>query len=74
MSAVRPTPAIETIAYFCVAELLANAAKHSSAKHLAVRAAGERDVLLISVADDADVPAQATQIWDVRAGDVDVRS
>src|SRR6266536_3524731 len=26
---VRPTPAIETIAYFCAAELLANAAKHS---------------------------------------------
>ena len=24
----RPTPAIETIAYFCAAELLANAAKH----------------------------------------------
>ncbi len=28
---VRPTPAIETIAYFCAAELLANAAKHSLA-------------------------------------------
>ncbi len=30
--------------------------------------------VVISVADDADVPAQATQIWDVRAGAVDVRS
>lgn len=49
---VRPTPAIETIAYFCAAELLANAAKHSSANNLAVRAAGQRDVLLLSVADD----------------------
>jgi signal transduction histidine kinase len=49
---VRPTPAIETIAYFCAAELLANAAKHSSAGNLAVRAAGLRDVLLLSVADD----------------------
>jgi signal transduction histidine kinase len=27
----RPSPAIETIAYFCAAELLANAIKHSSA-------------------------------------------
>ena len=29
--AERPAPAIETMAYFCVAELLANAIKHSSA-------------------------------------------
>jgi hypothetical protein len=28
---------------------------------------------VISVADDADVPAQATQVWDVRAGAVKVR-
>ncbi|HEX5288229.1 MAG TPA: sensor domain-containing protein [Streptosporangiaceae bacterium] len=49
---VRPTPAIETIAYFCAAELLANAAKHSFANEIALRAAGQRDVLLLSVADD----------------------
>ena len=49
---VRPTPGIETIAYFCAAELLANAAKHSFAGKIAVRAAGQRDVLLLSVADD----------------------
>jgi signal transduction histidine kinase len=49
---VRPTPAIETIAYFCATELLANAAKHSFANRIAVRAAGQRDVLLLSVADD----------------------
>jgi signal transduction histidine kinase len=49
---VRPTPAIETIAYFCAAELLTNAAKHSFANKIIVRAAGERDVLLLSVADD----------------------
>jgi signal transduction histidine kinase len=48
----RPTPAIETIAYFCAAEVLANAAKHSSANKITVRAAGQRDVLLVSVADD----------------------
>jgi signal transduction histidine kinase len=49
---VRPTPAIETIAYFCAAELLANAAKHSSATKIAIRAASQRNVLLLSVADD----------------------
>lgn len=49
---VRPTPAIETIAYFCAAELLANAAKHSFANKVAIRATGQRDVLLLSVADD----------------------
>ncbi|HEY3981106.1 MAG TPA: sensor domain-containing protein [Streptosporangiaceae bacterium] len=49
---VRPTPAIETIAYFCAAELLANAAKHSFANEIALRAAGHRDVLLLTVADD----------------------
>src|SRR6202035_5936657 len=31
----RPTPAIETIAYFCAAELLTNMAKHSRATHAA---------------------------------------
>jgi signal transduction histidine kinase len=49
---VRPTPAIETIAYFCAAELLANAAKHSSASRIAVRVAGERDLVRLSVTDD----------------------
>jgi signal transduction histidine kinase len=49
---VRPTPAIETIAYFCATELLANAAKHSFADKITIRAAGQRDVLLLSVADD----------------------
>jgi signal transduction histidine kinase len=49
---VRPTPAIETIAYFCAAELLTNAARHSFANNIAIRAAGQRDVLLLSVTDD----------------------
>ncbi|MEU8183669.1 sensor domain-containing protein [Micromonospora sp. NPDC049044] len=49
---VRPTPAIETIAYFCAAELLANAAKHSFATTITVRVAGKRAKLWLSVADD----------------------
>jgi signal transduction histidine kinase len=32
----RPSPAIEAIAYFCAAELLANAAKHSGARHATI--------------------------------------
>ncbi|WP_261987137.1 sensor histidine kinase [Actinomadura sp. HBU206391] len=38
----RPTPAIETIAYFCAAELLANVIKHSGA-HRAALAVTRRD-------------------------------
>ena len=49
---VRPTPAIETIAYFCAAELLANAAKHSVADRIEVRAAERDGVLRLSVTDD----------------------
>jgi signal transduction histidine kinase len=49
---VRPTPAIETIAYFCVAELLANAVKHSFANTVEIRATEREDVLLLGVADD----------------------
>ncbi len=49
---VRPTPAIETIAYFCAAELLANAAKHSFANTIEIQAAEREGVLRLQVADD----------------------
>ena len=48
----RPTPAIETIAYFCAAELLANAAKHSLATRIGLSATGRDGTLLLSVTDD----------------------
>jgi signal transduction histidine kinase len=48
----RPTPAIETIAYFCAAELLANAAKHSHATRVTVRATEADGRLLLAVGDD----------------------
>jgi signal transduction histidine kinase len=48
----RPTPAIETIAYFCAAELLANAAKHSGASRVTVRAAERDGELRLAVGDD----------------------
>jgi signal transduction histidine kinase len=53
---VRPTPAIETIAYFCAAELLANATKHSAANKIDIKgviAGNERGLVLrLSVSDD----------------------
>jgi signal transduction histidine kinase len=49
---VRPTQAIETIAYFCAAELLANAAKHSSATTIGIRVTGRDEVLVLEVSDD----------------------
>jgi signal transduction histidine kinase len=48
----RPTQAIETIAYFSAAELLANAAKHSRARHAAVEVIGHGDWLRLRVTDD----------------------
>jgi signal transduction histidine kinase len=48
----RPTPAIETIAYFCAAELLANAAKHSLANRIGLQATGRDGMLLLDVTDD----------------------
>jgi len=48
----RPTPAIETIAYFCAAELLANAAKHSGANLVAVDVTQRGETLRLRVTDD----------------------
>jgi signal transduction histidine kinase len=52
----RPSQAIETIAYFCVAELLANVAKHSRASRAAVqvsvRGRGSAEHLVLTVTDD----------------------
>ncbi|HTQ91771.1 MAG TPA: histidine kinase [Streptosporangiaceae bacterium] len=48
----RPSAAIETIAYFCAAELVANAAKHSGARHATLEAAHVRGLLRVRVSDD----------------------
>jgi len=52
--AVRPTPAIEAIAYFSVAELLTNAARHSRAAHVTVTVREHDAVLVLTVADDGE--------------------
>jgi signal transduction histidine kinase len=48
----RPSPAIETIAYFSAAELLTNAAKHSRARHATLEAVHVPGLLRIRVSDD----------------------
>lgn len=48
----RPAPEIETIAYFCAAELLANAAKHSHAHQVAVGVTERGAALVLRVSDD----------------------
>jgi signal transduction histidine kinase len=49
----RPAPAIETIAYFCAAELIANATKHSYANQIKINIFTERNsVLRLEVIDD----------------------
>jgi signal transduction histidine kinase len=49
----RPAPAIETIAYFCAAELIANATKHSYANQIMINIFIERTgVLCLEVTDD----------------------
>jgi signal transduction histidine kinase len=48
----RPSPAIEAMAYFCAAELLANAAKHSGASRVTVSVAEQGPGLVMSVTDD----------------------
>ena len=49
----RPSPAIETIAYFCAAELMANATKHSYANQIRIEILSEKARLLVMrISDD----------------------
>lgn len=48
----RPSPAIETILYFCAAELLANALKHSGGRRVRISLSGDDTSLLLRVEDD----------------------
>jgi signal transduction histidine kinase len=55
----RPSAAIETIAYFCAAELLANVAKHSGASHATLEAVHVPGLLRLRVSDDGTGGARA---------------
>jgi signal transduction histidine kinase len=48
----RPTPSIEAIAYYCVAELLANVAQHAQASRASVSCAQQGTWLRLVVRDD----------------------
>jgi signal transduction histidine kinase len=48
----RPTPAIEAIAYFCVAELLANVAQHAQASRASIACTQHGQWLRLVVRDD----------------------
>src|ERR1039457_4798671 len=48
----RPSAAIETIAYFCAAELLTNVAKHSGARHATLEVVHVAGLLRVRVSDD----------------------
>jgi signal transduction histidine kinase len=50
--AERPSPAIETIAYFCAAELFTNVAKHGGARHVRLEALHLPGLVTIRVSDD----------------------
>lgn len=49
---VRPSPAVEAIAYYCAAELVTNAVKHSRGSYVEVRVVQLEDDLVLSVRDD----------------------
>ncbi len=57
----RPSAAIETIAYFCAAELLANVAKHSGARHATLEAVHVPGLLRVRVSDDGSGGARLEQ-------------
>ena len=48
----RPSAAIETIAYFCAAELLTNVVKHSDARHATLELVHVPGLLRVRVSDD----------------------
>jgi signal transduction histidine kinase len=55
----RPSPAIEAIAYFCVAELMANVAQHACASRASISCVQQGRWLRIVVRDDGVGGAQA---------------
>jgi signal transduction histidine kinase len=57
----RPSPAIEAIAYFCAAELLANAAKHSGASKAEISVTSDRERFEMMVSDDGSGQARLSR-------------
>jgi signal transduction histidine kinase len=55
----RPSAAIEAIAYFCAAELLANITKHSGASRAAITVEDDQGRILITVTDNGSGGARS---------------
>jgi len=64
----RPTPAIEAIAYFCVAELLANVAQHAQASRASVSCAQQGTWLRLVVRDDGRGGAELSRLGSSSSG------
>jgi signal transduction histidine kinase len=64
----RPTPAIESIAYFCVAELLANVAQHARASRASIRCTQHGGWLRLVVRDDGTGGAQPSGLGSSSSG------
>ncbi len=64
----RPTPAIEAIAYYCVAELLANVAQHAQASRATVSCAQQGTWLRLVVRDDGRGGARLSTVGSTSSG------
>jgi signal transduction histidine kinase len=64
----RPTPAIEAIAYFCVAELLANVAQHARASRVVVTGTDQAGWLRLVVRDDGVGGASLSRVGSTSSG------
>ena len=64
----RPTPAIESIAYFCVAELLANVAQHAQASRASITCAQHGQWLRLVVRDDGTGGAEPSSVGSSSSG------
>ncbi len=64
----RPSPAIEAIAYFCVAELMANVAQHAFASRASVSCAQQGRWLRLVVRDDGVGGAQTVSAGSTSSG------
>ncbi len=64
----RPTPAIEAIAYYCVAELLANVAQHANASRATISCAQQGMWLRLVVRDDGRGGARLSTVGSTSSG------
>ncbi|HXQ60114.1 MAG TPA: sensor domain-containing protein [Acidimicrobiales bacterium] len=64
----RPTPAIEAIAYFCVAELMANIVQHAHASRASISCVQQGGWLRIVVRDDGQGGAQLALVGSACSG------